>query len=483
MEIKMAKITNPASLSNSYGISPKQLSDLGIVDVMLATDTLLFIDPMLLSESQHKEMNEGAHFHYEERFNLIVKLLSKVTNKNDACWKAAEKKFKFSEVSNTCLGYGTSVNGSGFGPELIAATIDTAYQIVSLGVDDTDLFMVLALFEDGIGPDRISDMTTNIILDDLVDFTTRVNETLKLPTREYKINNQVYNLIINNVTDDGLILVPSDVVRDLPIASDWSDIGRVARENEKLREDLNSQVGGIWTTMTRKQKKTAKEAALKSKEAFETVLELIKMVSPEPYDFDKDRNGETFWTNVISYLNVEHPFDLSQFKNRKLSIEEVDDIVNKILDQFKDLIENKGLWKELWSEEDKPRKEKAAQRLLFAVAYSYCVANDLDLSPEADSGNGPVDFKVSQGFKGKVVVEIKLSTNGSLVHGYEKQLEIYKRADDTEFGYFLLIDVGSLGKKYLRVQNLRSEFLAENKRASKIVYIDGNQKASASIRT
>jgi hypothetical protein len=65
-----------------------------------------------------------------------------------------------------------------------------------------------------------------------------------------------------------------------------------------------------------------------------------------------------------------------------------------------------------------PRPEKAAQRLFFAIAYAYCKANNLDVTPEADTGNGPVDFKVSLGFTGRVLVEIKLSTNTKLVRGY-----------------------------------------------------------------
>lgn len=161
---------------------------------------------------------------------------------------------------------------------------------------------------------------------------------------------------------------------------------------------------------------------------------------------------------------------------------EVIEIVNKILDQFQDLVENKGLWKELWDESGKPRKEKASQRLFFAVAYSYCKANNIDLTPEADSGNGPVDFKLSQGFNSRLVIEIKLSTNGSLVHGYEKQLEIYKKADDTDLGVFLIIDVGGIGKKYNLVQKLRNEFVKEYGKASDIRYVDGDQKASASKR-
>jgi hypothetical protein len=81
------------------------------------------------------------------------------------------------------------------------------------------------------------------------------------------------------------------------------------------------------------------------------------------------------------------------------------------------------------------------------------------------------------------VVEVKLSTNGSLVHGYEKQLEIYKKADDTDLGVFLIIDVGGIGRKYDEVQKLRNDFIKEHGKASSIWYVDGTQKASASKRT
>ncbi|EJA3095844.1 MULTISPECIES: hypothetical protein [Vibrio] len=479
----MAKIKNPVTLSSAFKISTSTLDSLGVVDVMLDTDTQLFIDPLLLNDSQHAEMHDNASNAYKSRFEMIIKLLSKSNEKNDVPWRNAARLFKFSEISNTCLGYGASVKGSGFGTDLVSTTLDTAYQIVSLGIDDIDMFMVLALFEEGIGPDRISDMTTNIILDDLIAFTHRINSTLKLPTKDFKVAGATHNLIVNPCSGEGLILVPNDIVRDLPVAADWSDIGRVARENEELRERLNDQVGGIWARMTKAQKRTAKESALKSKEAFESVMELIKRAAPEPYDFDSDKNGEMFWTRLLESVASTYPHDLSRFANKKLTLDDVDALVEEILNQFLDLVENKGLWKELWCEENKPRKEKAAQRLLFAVAYSYCKANNLDLSPEADSGNGPVDFKLSQGFDSKVVVEIKLSTNPNVVHGYEKQLEIYKKADDTERGYFLLIDVGNLGKKYATVQRLRDEAIQDGRSASKIVYVDGNQKESASKRT
>ncbi|RZG14371.1 hypothetical protein EXT47_13965 [Pseudoalteromonas sp. CO342X] len=478
----MGKIKNPATISTQFNIDLATLDKLGVVNVLLNTDTLVFIDPLLLEESSHIEMSVGAAQSYRQRFSQIIKLLSVSKEENDIAWRNAKRLFKFSEVSWTCLGYGTSVRGSGFGKDLISTTLETARQVVSLGVEDVDLFMALALFEEGIGPDRISDMTTNIIIHDLVKFSQTINKSLQLPTKQFKVENTVYDLVENPYSSQPLLFVPNDIVRDLPIASNWSDISRVVRENEELRERVNNHVGEIWANMSKKQKEQLKKSALRSKEAFQQVMDMIREVSPTPYDFSNDRNGEAFWTELLKSVSQSHPFDLSNYSGRKLTSKEVIEVVHKILEQFQELVEHKGLWKELWDENGKPRKEKASQRLLFAVAYSYCKANNLDLTPEADSGNGPVDFKMSQGYDSKVVVEVKLSTNTTLVHGYEKQLEIYKRADDTDLGIFLIMDVGGIGKKYADVQKVRREFLAEYGQASDIWFIDGNQKASASKR-
>jgi len=344
--------------------------------------------------------------------------------------------------------------------------------------------MGLSLFEEGIGPDRISDMTTNIIFDELLEFTSRINKTLALPTNTFKIkkNGREFTTLINPTDNGPLILVPNDIVRALPIVTDWSDIGLAARQNEDLRERLNAKIGGIWTSMSRKEKDYAKSLALRSKDAFEEILELIRAVDRTPYDSKNDKNGEFFWRNIINIITSDYPLDLSKYRDKDLTEDEFIEIVKTIIDEFKNLIEEKGIWKELWSEDGKPRKEKAVQRLLFTVAYTYCRANNLDLSPESDSGNGPVDFKISKGFTKKIVIEIKLSTNNSLVHGYEKQLEIYKSADDTNLGIFLIIDVGKLGKKFEKVIQARNKFLENNMTASEIIIIDGNQKSSASIR-
>jgi hypothetical protein len=476
------KINNPATIATQFGIDARVLVDLGVVNVLLNADTPLFIDPLLFAHSEHEEIRAGARQRYTARFQSIIKLLAASKETGDLPWRNAQRLFRFSEISWTCLGYGSSVNGSGFGKDLVSATLETAAQIVALGVTDIDLFMALALFEEGIGPDRISDMTTNIILPDLVNFSHRINEKLNLPTRTFNLSGADVELIVNPYSEKPLLLVPTDIVRDLPIATDWSDISRVARENEELRDKVNGQIGEIWANMSREDKARLKRSALSSKAAFDQVIALIREVTPRSYDLRSDPNGELFWTELLTSIARDYPVNLSAFQKENLSLTEAKEVVNAILCQFKDLVENKGLWKELWDDMGKPRREKAAQRLLFAVAYSYCKANNLDLTPEADSGNGPVDFKVSRGFDAKIVVEIKLSTNGKAVHGYERQLEIYKKADDTDVGIFVLIDVGLLGEKYATIQRIRNEFLADNGVASDIWYVDGRQKDSASKR-
>jgi hypothetical protein len=129
-----------------------------------------------------------------------------------------------------------------------------------------------------------------------------------------------------------------------------------------------------------------------------------------------------------------------------------------------------------------PKSEKAAQLVYFGVADSYCKANDIDISPEVHSGGGPVDFKFSTGYNGRLLVEIKLS-KGTVEHGYKEQLETYKTAAQTDEGLFLVINVGRMGSKLTKVNKLRQERIEKGERASDIVVVDATRKLSASKRT
>ena len=96
-------------------------------------------------------------------------------------------------------------------------------------------------------------------------------------------------------------------------------------------------------------------------------------------------------------------------------------------------------------------------------------------------GGGPIDFKFSSGYRARVLVEMKRS-GGTVVHGYEKQLEFYKTASQTDFAVFVVIDYGDIANKLIEIRRIRDERLKNGERASEIVVIDATQKASASKR-
>src|SRR5262245_6908337 len=79
-------------------------------------------------------------------------------------------------------------------------------------------------------------------------------------------------------------------------------------------------------------------------------------------------------------------------------------------------------------------------------------------------GGGPIDFKFSSGYQARVLVEMKRSS-GSVVHGYEKQLEFYKTASQTDFAVFVVIKYGDLGNKLSEIRAIRDERLKKGERS------------------
>jgi hypothetical protein len=479
----MAKARNPKTVSGAFSVSKSRLAQLGVLDATLALDTKLFIDPLLLSSSAHPEMKVGAVQLYRERFETIIKLLRKRRSDSDPAWTAALRLFDFPEISGTGLGYGAgSTHGSGWGPKTRRRVLGVAAQIVDIGVDDPDLFSALALFEENIGSDLMSDMTTNIIMGSLAAFNSRILTALGLSGEDFEVQGVKGQFLVNPTESERspVILVPTDVLRDLPVAEDWDGVAEAARKNADLRNRVNQNIAEIWAKKTKRDKVRLKKQLLKNKEAFETLLKAIRRSSAKPYDVESDPEGLVRWAVQAHEYAQQNPINLKRLPAS--SLDDVLRIVLEIIKQFRHLIENAGLNKELFQPNKKPRHESTAQRLFFAVAYSYCEANNVDISPEIDTGNGNVDFKFSVGFQARVLVEVKLSRNPGVVAGYRNQLEIYKRSQQTMKAVYLLIDVGNMGRKENELELVRQAALKKGAPLSELEVIDGTLKPSASKR-
>jgi hypothetical protein len=305
-----------------------------------------------------------------------------------------------------------------------------------------------------------------------------VLEELKLTGRKFPFG----HFLVNPYEEKPIpiILVPTDILRDLPIAHDWDGIADAAGKNEALRREVNRYIASIWTKKTKRDKDHLKSQALASQAAFEALLKAIRTAPGQPYNVADDPDGVIVWATKGEQFAEKHPLKL-----KKRSIESLADvlvIVKAIVQQFRHLIENHGLNRELYQYDRKPRHESTAQKLFFSVAYAYCRANNVDISPEIDTGNGKIDFKFSQGFDDRVLVEIKLSTNSKVVTGYETQLEVYKAAEETMKAIYLVIDVGGMGRKDEVMMKMRNDAAKRKEPLSELEFVDGTIKPTASKR-
>lgn len=477
----------PLLFSKHFEIEPSQLSKLGVFDPTLNVDTLLFPDPLLAEKSSHPEMRE-ARATFEAHFERVRKLLlASNGDESSVAWRSANRLLAFPEIKGTCLGYGAeSISGSGAGPLMTRRLMQTGLQIAQLGIDDPDLFMAMGLFEEDFGPDLIGDMFTNIAFKHLTDFNRRICPMLGVATRQFNIHLKNGSRFeaefpVNPTDPSGdvpVILVPLDILRDLPVANDWAGVQSVSQQNQAFRDSLNESVSSLWAKKTLEGKDKLKAWALSSASAFGDLLDMLHGIDGKPYDFASDKLGELIWRTFGDRIQRDHPFNVA--KPAKASYDAYLAIVDAIIDQFVMLVEKRDIWKEMYTTDGKPRFEKSAQRLFYVTAMSYCLANDLDITPEAETGRGPVDFKFSVGIEGRILVEIKLSVNNKLVEGYTKQLAIYEEAEVPIDSRYVVIDVGGFGEKMERLEKARDQVLATTGRAPKIIVVDATPKKSAS---
>jgi hypothetical protein len=218
---------------------------------------------------------------------------------------------------------------------------------------------------------------------------------------------------------------------------------------------------------------------LRSRRGVEALLEAIHGGRKTGYDFYADPVGLGAWRTVLEKIASDEPLQL--IKPQKWTLDAVFQVVRKIVEQFRFLVEKKGLCKLLWHY-GKPHHENVAQRIFFAVAHAYCDANNVDITPEADTGSGVVDFKFSEGRSAKVLVETKLSNNRKLLRGFEHQLEAYRTSEQTIRAVYLVIDVGGMSKKDKALIELRNEQTRKGETASDLVFVNGLVPPSASNR-
>src|SRR6266849_8626983 len=134
-------------LSKFLGVRASELTRHGAFNALIGIDSRLFADPLLLKRIRIPEFR-GSRKRFEKYFRDILYLLAKSKKPGDITWREAERRLVFRETKGVSLGYGiSSSDGSGIGHVLGGRLLESASEIVSMGITDPEIFELLGLFE------------------------------------------------------------------------------------------------------------------------------------------------------------------------------------------------------------------------------------------------------------------------------------------------------------------------------------------------
>lgn len=467
---------NNVFISEFLGLD-EQLSELGVFDALINRDSHFFINLLRLRNAKTPEFIE-SYKKLNEFFGQIMLLLDISEQKNDRFYKAALGKFKFSEVNGINLGFSETSTGSGFGPILSKQVIDDAFDIVKSGSKQPEIFQLVGLFEENVAADRLSDMIATLILSYIRKYTQRINIELNVVPEYYSELKFRDGIVINPFKNCELLYLPEEILHELPIAHCWDDIDRVIAENKAIREEVNEVVGCEWRKMASIEKKEYLKEHI-----FKNASRCARVIS----GYREEEIGECSLTADIDY------FIAMAFKQMRRSgvfniLQHSDQTVGgswsvslTVLDIFKEWVENNKGW-EVILEAPSAKREKTVQKLIQLGGRKYCEDNDYDFTFEPNEGPGPADIKISRGAKDKTIIEVKLNTNQDYLHGYEKQIQTYAKAEKTDKCIYVYVKIES---HPVRDKKIMQTYENRKNKGEKIPYlftVDSQKRLSASKR-
>lgn len=465
-----------SNYSTYFRVKHSAFVDAGVFDGQIGKDVNMHINPLLLRNCKVPEF-ENAYDEFLNYFKDIISLAKHVKelSTKDRCFRQIIKLFQFKETHNSGLGYSVSgTRGTGISGALSRQLAKNAVEIVRIGIEDPAIFTLLPIFEEGIGADRISDMTITILKKNFIAYTVRVAQELGLKTASRLVDAKTNWGNLPVYKKEPIILVPAAILSNLPMALDKSEVDEVSAYNENLRSIICKEIGLSIQEYLEMSKKELRESLLSDVDRLKGILQHISKTRFVPYDFSSDRN--LVYLLVSLQENYVSPNELTLPKAYENNVK---DIVFTICERFKELIEYNRMSTLLFSD-GKPQNESVVQRIFYCTAILYCETNNIDINRESDPGCGELDFKFSSGAHKKVIVEIKLSSNKQLLHGLTTQLPIYMETEKAQDGILMIVRMSPKDDKLIERVIEEHNSIPECITKPKLLVIDGVPRPSAS---
>ena len=443
--------------SDFFNLNPDVIEKYGAFNISLINDFPLFIDPFLLFNSDKKE--------YQEMHREILRYVAFLRDRSISMARVPDGLLRswycFPEVKQTWLGYSVIGNrGRGPGMEFARALNDNLHGMFSnfneSKISRSPHLEKLCLIKENTGCDNISDFITNLIKGYLLEYTQNfakenINplnlKNFRVPhvSFNYKTNSWHSRTFILPMYDkDFVLLTPKDLltkddtwINKYDLINQFHDIVATI-SNEELRDQLN--IYFLESLPKPEYTKKGKEKAFRKKDIARAVNEVIRKY-PEFLDYYikyKEDHGEE--AKSVSKERVEEVQSLfvdelsafiNQLSQKTKFYEKHGDTLEESYERvsfLKNVIENKDGYR-LFYINGKPIKRESDIHIMFRLTWFASLSA---VSREANEGRGPVDFMISKGASDKTLVEFKLASNTKLSQNLANQVEIYKKAHDTE---------------------------------------------------
>lgn len=438
--------------SDHFNVQKKELDQYGAFDISLLADTPLFIDPFLIFHASNNDIYQTLH-------KEIIKYLtflrdSAESHRNES--GALKYLYCFGEVKQNWLGFSRIGNGGrGLGLNFATKLNDNLGKfLVESGISKSVHIEKLCLIEPNVGRDMISDFTTNLIKWYLLKYTqtfalehieNRFCKSVNVRRVRFNYETEAWEsgqFVLPFYNGDYILLTPKDIltrednwINRSDLFGEVDEILAIADDNGELRFKLERYLKRVLPVERELKPKDYREAKIAAIYEFPELIDyFIKY---------KESNGDTAtqissdrvaYTEIVYIDNVKSLVSFFVKDKTLFSLKKGSYVETKSrLEYFIHTIENRGLWKNFYHKDEPIKDEKMIQRLFDLVWYG----TPYDVSREADTGLGNLDYKISMG-KDKTIVEFKLASNTQLKKNLMNQIEMYKKAEKARNGIHVI---------------------------------------------
>lgn len=450
--------------SDFFEVKHDLIEDYGALDISLLSDNPAFVDPFLIFYNKEKV--------YQDLHKKIIQYISFLKTNSDK-GNYVEENYKFPEVKQTWLGYSRGGNkGRGLGPkfakELNKNLSEIFPELQNTKITKSPHLEKLCLVAKGVGIDNISDFTLNLIKGYLVKYTQEFcekNVNQKFLT-EFRISKTEFDFIKGIWVDrvaklpfilngkgikEYVLLTPKDILvkeegwisKNDFLRNDTIILNRIS--NEELRDKINQYFKGlIPLKINKKGKKVPDNSQKNRKEALIETAKKYPIILEYYIKYKEDEGSPIVGRNIEDVSLIK---DIFYSEARKIVFElktstdfyrykpsSLEETIKKIK-IFRYYLEDRNNCRIFWDGQNLKKVKEDDIGILLDLIFNESL---FSVDNQVNNGRGPADVKVSMGSKDSTIIEIKLASNPQMPKNLKNQLDIYKKANGTHNGVYLI---------------------------------------------